>query len=80
MMVSFLRQLWSGWLKLTARFGDFQARWILTVFYFTIALPFGLLARLALDSLRIRQAPQNSGWIERERPADNDIAAAQREF
>lgn len=79
-MKSFLRRLWTSWTRLTARFGDFQARWILTVFYFTLALPFGLLGRFALDLLHTRRTPIESAWIKRQTPHDNNITSAQREF
>jgi len=79
-MNSLVRQLWSSWIQLTARFGDFQARWILTVFYFTVALPFGLLTRVALDQLHTRHAPPTSGWLARGSREDCDLASARREF
>jgi hypothetical protein len=59
--------------------GDFQARLLLTVFYFTLALPFGLLARWGIDPLRLRRlSPATSAWQERRTRA-TDLSAAQRQ-
>lgn len=59
--------------------GNFQSRLLLTVFYFTLALPFGLLGRWAIDPLRLRRAmPATSAWRERH-THDTHLAAAQRQ-
>ncbi len=79
-MKSFLRRLWSSWTHLTRRFGDFQARWILALFYFTVMLPFGLIARVLLDPLNVRRAPIMTAWNARPPGEDDNFAAAQREF
>jgi hypothetical protein len=50
-----LRRFWTEWQKLAADIGDFQARLVLTVFYWTVMLPFGLLVRLVLRPMRTRQ-------------------------
>ena len=72
------RNLWEGWKQLTAYLGDFQARWLLTVFYFTIALPFGMIER-ALDPLKTRRAPVTSAWEKRE-TEESDIQTAKRPY
>ena len=79
-MKSFLQQLWSGWLQLTKRLGDFQARWILTVFYFTVVLPFGLITRVFLDPLNTHHVPTTTAWNIRSPREDGDLTAAEREF
>lgn len=59
--------------------GDFQARLLLTLFYFTLALPFGLLARWGIDPLGLRRPlPAASAWQAR-RTYDTDLPAAQRQ-
>jgi hypothetical protein len=70
---------WSSWLELAHYVGDFQARMLLTVFYFTLALPFGALVRLLMDPLRRRRPPSGSAWVPR-RPSDVSLDAAQRPF
>lgn len=71
-----LRQWWAG----RARdLGDFQARLLLTIFYFTVVLPFGLLARLAMDPLRVRKPPRSSVWTPWPR-ANDTMTQARRQF
>ena len=56
-------RIWTGWKEIAGYIGDFQARMVLTVFYFTIVLPFGLLASLGMDLLKDRRPPERSNWI-----------------
>jgi len=65
-MRHFFSKLWAGWKELAKYFADFQSRWLLTVFYFTIILPFGLLATLFMDGLHTKRVPENSAWMKRE--------------
>ena len=62
--MSTLRSAWAWWKRVARRIGDFQARVLLTVFYFVILGPFALVIRRS-DPLAIRpRAPR--GWRERE--------------
>ena len=78
--MKFLRQAWLGWKEIASYIGDFQARWLLTVFYFTFAAPFGLIARLAIDPLLIDHAPTGSAWIMREARQEIGLENAQKQF
>lgn len=71
--------LWKGWKEIAVSIGDFQARLILTVFYFTIALPAGALLSLTRDSLQLRSRSDRSGWVARliEEPG---LCSARRQF
>ena len=65
-MVSARRQnlaqiLWDAWKRFGKRIGDFQARLMLTVFYFLIVAPFALLVRFAADPLSIKGRAEQ-GW------------------
>ncbi|KKS97765.1 MAG: hypothetical protein UV73_C0005G0042 [Candidatus Gottesmanbacteria bacterium GW2011_GWA2_43_14] len=60
--MGFLRTLWSAWKKLAHRLGVFQSKVILTVFYFLILSPFGLLYSLFKDELKIKKQSQSS-WL-----------------
>jgi hypothetical protein len=73
------RRLWQEWQALAGHIGDFQARLLLTVFYFTVAVPFGLAARLFGDRLELRRRPSRSGWHPRA-PGGHDLRAAGRQF
>ena len=57
-----LKRLWEAWKRLGQKIGNFQARVLLTVFYGVLILPFGLVARLFSDPLRIKQRPDK--WLE----------------
>jgi hypothetical protein len=74
-----LQSIWQAYKELASHVGDFQARLLLTVFYFTLALPFGLLARLILDPLEIRKRPLTSGWVKHQ-IGDQEIKEAQQQF
>ena len=52
---------------------DMNGRFIATLFYFTILLPFGLLSAIFMDPLRKRHAPP--AWQERE-PVADDMGSA----
>lgn len=50
-----LKRFWEGWKRVGQWIGDAVARIVLTVFYFTIFLPFGLMSRLFADPLQIKR-------------------------
>jgi hypothetical protein len=50
-------------MKIAGVIGDFQSRVVLSLFYFLIVLPFGLVIRLFGDPLRIKKS-RKSGWTE----------------
>lgn len=78
-MKKFFGRLWSGWKELTHHIGDFQARALLTFFYFTIAFPFGLIGRFIVDPLKTRQTQTDSNWTKREN-ADETLKTAHNQF
>lgn len=57
--------LWERWKAAARAIGDFQARLLLTLFYFVIVTPFGLAVRLFSDPLRLRRPQARSAWIAR---------------
>ncbi len=68
---------WKRWTIIGEVYGDFQARLIAVLFYFTIFAPFALIARLSSDPLHLRQI--NKRWIERP-PVSSTVEDAQRQF
>lgn len=60
-----LRKFWEGWKKFGHFMGDFIGRLVLTIFYFTIFMPFGLIVTLFSDRLDIKNRQQTPAWIER---------------
>ena len=61
-----LRRIWHTWKKVGQAIGDFLARVVLTVFYFTVFLPFGLGARLFSDTLSLKEFGKMPKWLERK--------------
>lgn len=62
--MGFLKTVWKKWRAFGQMMGDFVARIFMTVFYFTIAVPFGIGVRLFKDPLRLKS--RESGWLPRE--------------
>lgn len=60
-----LRRFWHGWKRFGQMIGDFIGRLVLTVFYFTLFMPFGLGVRLFGDPLALRPNHRTK-WIERK--------------
>ena len=60
-----LRKFWQAWKRIGQFIGDQVGRVVLTVFYFTLFVPFALGVRLFGDPLALR--PSNRAiWLERK--------------
>lgn len=70
-----LRQAWELWKRFGLFMGNLFGRVILTLFYFTVYLPFGLGVRLFGDPLKIKNA--RPAWQERTINGD-DLDQARR--
>lgn len=70
---------WSRWREMSQKAANVQARVLLTIFYFTVMLPFGIVMGLFKDPLRIKQRPSGSYWVERK-PTSGTLADAKRQF
>jgi hypothetical protein len=57
-----LKRAWQAWKRIAHTVGTFQARVLLTIFYALFVLPFGVLARLFSDPLRVKHRPTQ--WLE----------------
>jgi hypothetical protein len=53
-MLSFMRKSWKWWKRIARIIGDFNARVILTIFYFIFLAPFALAVRSLSDPLAIK--------------------------
>jgi hypothetical protein len=58
-----LRKIWHKWKQFGQLMGDFLARIVLTVFYFTVFMPFGIAVRLLGDPLAIKE--RRPEWLAR---------------
>ena len=60
-----LKKAWQAWKRVGQFIGDMVGRVFLTIFYFTLFVPFGLGVRFFGDPLALR--PNNiAKWIERK--------------
>ena len=74
-----LRRAWRRWKVIAHIIGNFQARVLLSLFYFVIVPPFAMIVKLVKDPLRLRLIAAPTGWIERPEPLPPS-QAAQRQF
>jgi hypothetical protein len=59
------RQLWGRWKRVARAIGDFQARALMTLFYFAVLGPMALAVRWGSDPLAIK-AGTPRGWRDLE--------------
>jgi hypothetical protein len=76
---SMIRVLWEAWKAFGHKVGTFQARVLLTVFYFTISVPFVCIVRLFLDPLHMRRQ-KTSNWVAKIPLEGDALAQAHKEF
>ena len=75
-MKEFWKIAWERFSLNSSIVADGNGRFIATLFYFTIFLPFGLLSALFMDPLRVRNAEVS--WQQRESvPTDLESAREQ---
>ena len=78
-MQRILTALWERWKLFGHKLGNFQARLLLFVFYYTIFAPFALGLKLLSDPLRLR--PQSTDrWLERPDSEADNVTLAKRQF
>ncbi|MDX1521025.1 MAG: hypothetical protein R3264_05325 [Anaerolineae bacterium] len=73
-----LQKLWEGWKGYGHFIGNLLARVVLSLFYFTVLVPFGVGVRLFSDPLKIKRrlSPQ---WLGRE-TGDQTIENLKRQY
>lgn len=74
-----LNRLWGAAKRCGQRIGDFLAQVMLSVFYFTVFVPFALPVRLFQDPLKQRAREQKSFWGRKE-PQTSGLDDARRGF
>lgn len=74
-----LHKIWQAWKRFGQFLGDILARVVLTLFYFTVFVPFGLGVSLLSDPLRIRRPDSRHLWLSRQ-TGDQSIIDARRQF
>lgn len=76
-MKDILQLAWDRFNIIVGIYGDIQGRVIVTLFYFTILVPFGIGARLFNNALRLRST-DTAQWLERP-PVENGLVEASRQ-
>ena len=77
--MAFLRRFWEAWKRFGLALFNFINRLILTIFYVTIFLPFGLGTRLFGDPLAIKEANKESSKWQKRETKDLTIEDARRQ-
>jgi hypothetical protein len=70
---------WRSWSGLTRYMGDFQARLVLTLLYFSWMVPFAVLMRVFRDPLDMRGLCKSTAWKKRAGPK-RDLQGLRRQF
>ena len=74
-----LKKVWDAGKRFGQKIADFLARVSLSVFYFTVFMPFALLVRLFQDPLKRRARDVKSHW-EGKQAQTASLDAARRGF
>ena len=62
---SLAARAWKRWTVIAHVIGNFQARVLLSLFYFVVVPPFALVVKVWKDPLRLRLAAGETAWTER---------------
>jgi hypothetical protein len=74
-----LKKFWRGWMKFGHFMGDIVGRVVMTLFYFTLLLPFGVIVTLFSDPLDRKRTNQPPAWHART-TGDRTLEEARRQF
>ena len=77
--MDFLKKLWRGWMRFGHFMGDIVGRVVMTVFYFTLLLPFGVIITLFGDPLDMKHKDTAPLWHART-TGDRNLEEARRQF
>ncbi len=77
--MTYLKKFWSSWLRFGHFMGDIVARVFMTIFYFTLLLPFGVIITLLGDPLDMRRKDKAPTWHART-TGDRTLEDARRQF
>jgi hypothetical protein len=78
-VVGLARKLWERWKRIARKIGDFQARALMTIFYFLMLGPVAMVIRWRSDPLAIKSTTPR-GWADREEREGEPMAQARRQF
>jgi hypothetical protein len=72
-----LRALLKAWKSVAHKIANFQARLLLTLFYFVVLTPFALRVKVFSDPLQLKRS---AGWLLRDRGEADQITLAKRQY
>ena len=72
-----LRALLKAWKSLAHKIANFQARLLLSLFYFVAVAPFALRVKIFSDPLQLKRP---AGWVSRGRAEADPLAMARRQY
>jgi hypothetical protein len=73
------KTIWKHWKNIGHKIGNFQARLILSLFYFVLVAPFAAIVRFGAKPLRLKIS-RTSNWLQSEVGADDVMLRARRQF
>jgi hypothetical protein len=76
--MTLLKALWETWKIVARKIGDFQARALLSFFYFVLLGPFAFVVKTFSDPLSLRPA-RVPDWLNRPRIDDEPLIHAKRQ-
>jgi hypothetical protein len=77
--MSLIKSFWERWKAFGHKVGNFQARLILTVFYFVVICPFAAVVKYGAKPLRLKML-HASNWVSNEAKGEDVMALARRQF
>ena len=77
-VVGTARQLWTRWKRIARKIGDFQARALMTLFYFVILGPVAMVTCWRSDPLALKPRTPR-GWGDREAREGEPMDHARRQ-
>jgi hypothetical protein len=78
-VVGLMRKLWDRWKRVARKIGDFQARALMTIFYFVILGPVAMATRWHSDPLALK-ATTPRGWSDIEQKEGAPMEQSRRQF
>ena len=77
--MNLIKKFWEKWQIFGHKVGNFQARLILSLFYFIVICPFAAVVKFGSKPLRLRIS-NGSNWLLDEGDGGDLLARARRQF
>ena len=77
--MSFIKKFWEKWKIFGHKVGNFQARLILSLFYFIVICPFAVVIKFGSRPLRLTML-HASNWLPHQGEGGDVMSRARRQF